>query len=186
MTQTISTNKAEVREAISSQVERIFRENGTMIRNLIIRLTSDTGRVDDIFQEFFIALLRHPNPQEIINCKTYLYRVLSRDVIDFGRSVRSYRRNMSRLAKDLPRPAREGNPAKAVSLTDEYALVLKTADECLPRSLARALKLRYQQECSYSEIAEKMQINKDTARRYLCISRGRLRKELARRGLSDQ
>ena len=77
----------------------IFNEYGDFILAVIRFQAHDRSRQEDLFQEFFLALIRRPVPTEVRNIKSYLYRAIVHHILDSVRARDNYRRAVKKYAK---------------------------------------------------------------------------------------
>lgn len=59
----------------------IFEEHTDTIRAVIAFSVNDKSKIDDIFHDFFLSLVRRPIPRRVQNIRAYLRRAIKNDVI---------------------------------------------------------------------------------------------------------
>lgn len=161
-----------------NNVERaaeIFSEYGDFILSVIYHRTSNHAQVDDLFQNFFLSLISRPIPLDVQNVKSYLYRAITNDVIDTARRVKNYQALMHKYAESLNYSVNKNAPEIALAEAEEINKTFKLIEGSLPRSEAQAITFRYRDNCNIKEIAEKMNINYGSARKYLFRGLDKLR-----------
>ena len=79
------------RDAVRAASE-VFAEHGRFIRSVIRFQIHDESRVEDLYQEFFLYLVRTPLPSDVRNVRSYLFRALIHDAVDMSRRLEKYHR----------------------------------------------------------------------------------------------
>ena len=153
-----------------SGAARIFAEYGDFIRSVIRYRVADEAFVDDLFQDFFLALISNPLPRDIRNIKGYLYKAITRDLIDAARRVERYRTRIYRYAERGGRCTTENTPESALIQQEEMGRMFELIEKHLRRSEAQAVLLRYRNRYTIEEIAAKLGVNSRSVSRY--ISKG--------------
>jgi RNA polymerase sigma factor (sigma-70 family) len=166
-------------EAVATAV-KVFAEHGGFIRNVIHLRVRDVSRREDVFQELFLRLIDQPVPPDVQNVRGYLYRAILRDVVDLAREQENTSRHLKKYARK--------NRISIYKSPSQNAIVEATEDEnsvftCLTRPLRRrereVVTLRYRDNCSIAEIADRMGIGKRSVSRYLTSALKQIRKNLA-------
>ncbi len=148
---------------------KVFAEYGDFIRAVIRSQVKDKAETDDIFQNFFLFLASKPLPANVRNIKSYLYKAITNDIIDATRQVERYRALMVRYAKHFDFPINESRPENAVIETEEAEKIYKLIEKHLPHSEAQAITLRYKNDYSIKDVAEKMNVDGRSVSRYISI-----------------
>jgi RNA polymerase sigma factor (sigma-70 family) len=153
----------------------VFAEHGEFIRTVIRFQAGKRLDIEDLCQEFYLALIRQPVPADVTNVQSYLYRALVHHVIDAVRRRKSYSRILKKYTEET-RISINNRPAGNALVDEEQR---NAAVTCLAGQLqdrqAQAFILRYRDDCSLLEIAMRMGINKRTVSRYLSESLRKLR-----------
>jgi RNA polymerase sigma factor (sigma-70 family) len=158
----------------------IFNEYADFIRDVIRFQAHDRSWREDLFQEFFLELIRRPVPADVRNVKSYLYRAVVHLVLDSARAQDNYRRAMKKYARKTRIPINTraaGNALIEEDTEGRYATVASLARHLQGRA-AQAFVLRYRDDFSVGEIATRMGVNARTVSRYLSESLKRLRETL--------
>jgi RNA polymerase sigma factor (sigma-70 family) len=157
----------------------VFDEYGDFIRTVIRFQTHDQSWREDLFQEFFLTLLRKPVPADVRNVKSYLYRAIVHHILDSVRTRRTYRHAVKKYVKEtrIPINNREAGTALIEDTEERNATIASLARHLQERE-AEAFVLRYRDNFSIGEIAAKMGVNTRTVSRYLSESLRRLRETL--------
>jgi RNA polymerase sigma factor (sigma-70 family) len=153
----------------------IFAEHEDFIRKVIFSKIRCKHTAEDIFQDFYLSLISKPIPQDLKNHKGYLYRAISRDVIDSARRTKRYRARDARYC-ELKRLALDQfkNHEEHVAIKEEAAKMLDLIDDGLKQTEATAIKLRNMKGHSTGETAEIMGIKKRSVSRYLSVGMKKL------------
>lgn len=158
----------------------IFNEYGDFIRAVIRFQAHERSWQEDLFQEFFLTLIRKPVPAEVRNIKSYLYRAIVHHVLDSVRARENYRRAMKKYAKKTRIPINNRSAESAlIEDTEERNATIAYLARHLQEREAQAFLLRYRDNFSIGEIATRMGVNARTVSRYLSESLKRLRETLA-------
>ena len=78
---------------------KIFAEYGDFIYNVILSKLKNKTEVDDLYQDFFLALVSKPVPPGIQNIKSYLYKAISNDIVDAYRRTQRYQELLNSFAR---------------------------------------------------------------------------------------
>jgi len=141
------------------------------------------GRRDaeDALQEIHLKLLRIPYNEFVRNPEAYIFKVAGRVLIDMRRAATRFRdhicvdTDLSRLIDENPQ---ESQPDEMVcSLITSQSLELFL--DQLPSKQKTVFILCERDGCSYSEIAERMDVSERAVERYLLKARERLAKILS-------
>lgn len=159
----------------------IFNEYGGFIRAVIRFQIHRTSEQEDLFQEFFLALIYRPVPTGVQNIKSYLYRAIVNHILDSMRMRESYRRAVKKYANRAKIPIHDhggGNVFIGEQEEEKDATIARFTHHLQKRE-AQAFLLRYRDNCSIGEIAVIMGVNARTVSRYLSDGLKRLRNTLA-------
>jgi len=167
-------NTANVQERVS-QASAIFTEHGDAIRAIIQFHVSDKSKVDDIFQDLFLAIVDKPIPSDVQNLKSYLYRVITNDIIDMARRTKNYRGRIQRYAERRKYSIINNDPENIVIQAEEREKMIELIERQLPPREAEAVIKRYGNDISIDDAARKMHVNKRTFSRYLCLGLKKIR-----------
>ena len=149
------------------EVKQIYEEDGDFIRKVIQVHSNNLLNGDDVFQSFFLRLLEKPIPCEVKNRRSYLYRMITNNMINEARRVKTYKERILRHSQVQPSRARACDPYEKVALEDELDYIMYVIDNNLPSQIATALKLRYKKDYTNGNIAQAMFVEKETGRRYI-------------------
>ncbi|MHC4396539.1 MAG: RNA polymerase sigma factor [Planctomycetota bacterium] len=163
-------------QANVSVATKIFAEYGGFIYGVIRYKVKDKALVDDLYQDFFLSLVSNPIPSSVRNIKSYLYRAVKNDIIDAGRKIERYRNLKNYYANNYPI---NKDSSKNAFINEERANeIFKLIGGKLTPSEARAITLRYKNDCSIKEVAQKMDVKKESVSRYICTGLNKIRRFL--------
>jgi RNA polymerase sigma-70 factor (ECF subfamily) len=160
------------------EVSGIYRDNGQFIHKIIRFHLGDTPEVDDVFQSFFLRLLEKPVPKkEMLNERSYLYRMITNNIVDDVRRTRAYQKYVSRYSA-IPYHKPVCNPCDKLVREEEINSVLDAIEKHLPAHIAETVKLRYKESYSNDQIADAVSAKKRTIIKYISDGLKRLREVL--------
>ena len=170
----------------SEEVYRIYRDNGLFIRRVIQFHLGNSPDSEDVFQSFFLRLLEKPIPKkEAINQRSYLYRMITNNIVDEVRRTRAYRNYVSRYSGIMLHNGHVYDPSEKIAQEDEINFIMHIIDNCLPAHIAVALRLRYQENHSSDQIAQKLSVKRKTVIKYLSEGLKKLREMLRKLGCDN-
>ena len=153
----------------------IFAEYGDFIHMVIFSQVKNKARINDIFQDFFLSLVRKPIPQDVKNIKGYLYRAITNDIIDATRRVERYCNLVHKYSEYLEHPINNKTPENAFIDVEETNKMFRLIKGRLTNSQYQAMALRYRTDHSIKEVAEKMSVKSTSVSRYLSIGLKKIR-----------
>jgi len=156
----------------------IFTEYGDFIHMVIFSQVKNKARINDIFQDFFLSLVRKPIPQDVKNIKGYLYRAITNDIIDATRRVERYRNHVHKYSEYLEHPINKRTPENAFIDVEETNKMFGLIKGRLTNSQYQAMALRYRTDHSIKEVAEKMGVKSTSVSKYLSIGLKKIRQSL--------
>ena len=156
----------------------IFAEHGDFIHMVIFSQVKNKARIDDIFQDFFLSLVRKPIPQDVKNIKGYLYRAITNDIIDATRRVNKYSYHMHKYHEYPNHSINKRTPENAFIDVEETNKMFGLIKGRLTNSQYQAMALRYRTHHSIKEVAEKMGVKSTSVSRYISIGLKKIRQSL--------
>jgi RNA polymerase sigma-70 factor (ECF subfamily) len=157
------------------------------LRTVIFARVGEPQAVDEVMQEVAMAAVAQKAPlADPTKVAPWLYRLAITQSL-------MYRRTCGRARKLTDRYAERVRPAEGDSrtpdglewlLADERRRTLRQALEALPRRDAEILMLKYTEDWSYHEIANRLGIGHSAVEARLHRARNRLRESLARLGVT--
>ena len=157
---------------------KIFAEYGYFIYGIIRSKVKDQAQADDLYQDFFLSLVSKPIPPDSQNIKGHLYRAIINDIIDANKRMRRYRTLMNKYADYFNFSINKKGPTDAFINEDQMNEIFRVIEEQLSPTEAKAVTLRYRNDCSIEETAKKMNVKKETVSRYICMGLKKIRQFL--------
>jgi len=171
-------------ESNSNPVEdagQIIIEYEGFIRGVIRSLNTTHISEDDLFQDFYLALIAKPLPEDVRNMKSFLYKAIVNHLSTSFKRTRLYEKKINNFKNISDFEVNKIDSTSALLIEeDEMNKMFEIIKENTPKQKYEAISLRYREGYSIKEIAEKMGIKYTSVTRY--ISTG-LRK--VRRCMSD-
>ena len=169
--------------------ERLVQKYQRALHFHILHLVRKREDVDDLVQECFIkafAALETYSPQYAFS--TWLYKIASNHAIDYLR-----KRRLQTVSIDKPVQTREGEMQVELPDTtyrpdrhiveDQRRTLIQEAIDALPEKYYRVIVMRHQQEMSYEDIAQALDLPLGTVKAHIFRAREMLNKFL--RGKRD-
>lgn len=162
---------------------KLFAEHGSFIRAVILSKVKDKVQADDIFQDFFLDLVRKPVAKHIMNIRSYLYRAITNDVVDSIRRRQRYELLIGRYSGSYDYSINVIGVEDAIITEEEINNVLRIIERQLKSCEFRAVTLRYGKGMSVEEVANIMHIKRRSVSRYVSVGIKKIRQLLtAKRG----
>lgn len=157
----------------------IFAEHEAFIRTSISIHAGDRLDPEDLYQEFYLSLIRKPIPDDVRDIRGYLYCVIRHHVINAIRSGRSYSHTVKKYAEETRISINnEGSGNAFIDEEHQTATVAGMARNLQGRE-AEVFTLKYRDDCNIVEIAAKMGVTRRTVSRYLSESLRKLHRRFA-------
>ena len=168
------TNRTEIRKRVGLAAE-VFDRYGDEIRAIIHFNVKDKSKADDIFQEFFVSIVRKPIPSGIQDIRAYLYRAVTNDVIDVSRQIKCHQDHIQKYAECRKHFVIPEDPQDTALQTENTQKMFYLIENRLQKREAEVVVQRYGQGLSTTDTAEKMNVNKRIVSRYLSIALKKMR-----------
>jgi RNA polymerase sigma factor (sigma-70 family) len=146
----------------------IFEQYGDFIYGVIKARAGKNVEAEDLVQDFFLTLVAKPIPHEIRNIKGYIYRAITRDIIDSIRRNTAYRARIARYAERCRHRPRKYSVEESVTKADEAGRIFDVAKQTLSNNSHHTLNMRF-------KIGERMNINSKSVGRYISVSLKKIR-----------
>ena len=156
----------------------IFAEYGTFLYAVIRSKVENDAQADDLYQDFFLSLVSSPPPGDIKNIKGYLYKAIINDIIDTRRQAERYNNLKKKYAAYLNSSINKKDLRNAINSRKKIEAMFRQVRGHLSPNEMKALILKYQNGLSLEEIAEKMNLKKETIGRYISVGLKKIRKFL--------
>ena len=169
--------------------QRLMEKYREPIRRHVSRMVRDEGQVDDLVQESFIkAFTSLESYSTDYAFSTWLYKIATNHTIDYLR-----KKKLATVSIDRPPPGRTDDrtyelpdttyrPDRHV-MADQRRELIQEAIDALPPKYHRVIVMRHQQELSYDEIAEALDLPLGTVKAHIFRARALLYRHL--RGRRD-
>jgi len=176
-----------VKEALDGSQEafsQLMEKYRNPIHHHIYRMVRDKRQVEDLVQEIFIKAFSSLSSYSTNYAfSTWLYKIATNHTIDFLR-----RKKLSTLSIDQPLQTKDGEleyelpdstyrPDRHI-VEDQRRLLIQEAIDSLPPKYYRVIILRHQQEKSYEEIAQELDLPLGTVKAHIFRARELLYKRL--------
>ena len=153
-----------------------FGKYGDEILAVIRFNVDDPSKANDIFQDFFVSLVRRPIPSHIDDVKGYLYKAVTNDVIDVSRRTRNRESNAQKYAHVQKHNLSQGNPQDIAIHVEETERMLQLIENHLPKREATVLLRRCSDGFSTADTAGELHLTKRTVSRYLSVAMKKIRR----------
>jgi len=168
------TNKSEIRKRVGFAAE-VFDKFGDEIRAFIHFNVKDKSKADDIFQEFFVSIVRKPIPSDIQDIPAYLYRAVTNDVIDLSRQIKIHRDHIQNYAECCKNQLKQEDPQTIAIQVENTQKMFQLIESRLPKREAQAVLQRFGHGFSIKDTAERMHVDRRIVSRYLSIALKKMR-----------
>ncbi len=176
-----------IREAIAGDQNAykfLMKKYHDAIYNLIYKMIHDKNDVEDLTQEAFIKAF---HSLESFNFEfafsTWLYKIATNNSIDYLR-----KKKIKTYSIDKPIETKDGDmefeipdstfiPDKVV-IFDQKKNIIQDAIDTLPEKYVKVITMRHQEEKSYEEIAEELDLPLGTVKAHIFRAREMLYKQL--------
>ena len=153
--------------------KKLFIEQGEFIRSIVRYAACNDEHTDDLVHDLFLFFVAKPIPEDIVNIRGYLYKVILDKVIDWQRARYRYQTKIQQYrqvqSKRLTALCREGghyeNAQKILGLIERH----------LSKTEVKAILLRYQSQYAIEEVAREMNIKPRSASRYISVGLKKIR-----------
>ena len=156
----------------------IFAEHSDFIYATLCYKARNKDQVDDLYQDFFLSLVSNPPSSSIRSVKSYIYKAITNDTIDSTRKMQRYQNMKKKYADYLNFSVNKKSLKNAPINEGLMDGILKLIRGKLTSSEIRAITLRYRDGCSVTEVAEKMNVKKESVSRYVSVGLKKIRRYL--------
>jgi RNA polymerase sigma factor (sigma-70 family) len=168
-------NGTQVRQRVGLAAE-VFGKYGDEILAVIRFNVNDQSKANDIFQDFFVSLVRKPVPSHIEDIRGYLYKAITNDVIDFSRRTKNRQNNALKYAYIHKHDISQENPQDVVIHAEETERMFRLIENHLPKREATVLLKRCSEGFSTADTAKKLHLTKRTVSRYFSVAIKKIRR----------
>lgn len=163
--------------------ECVVAEHQRWLRTVVLARLGEPQAVDEVFQEVVAAAVGARRPlQDRAKLVPWLYRLAVRQSLLYRRRAGRRRKLVDRYAERFPPAEADGRASDPLAwlLADERRKLVRQALGQLPRRDAEILLLKYTEDWSYGQLAERLGISRSALEARLHRARSRLRTQLAR------
>ena len=171
-------NREYCQEPVRTAADIVTRHGG-FIRGVIRFQNCSRFDEEDVFQEFFLMLVRKPVPPDVRCLRSYLYKAIIHHVVDLIRHQVCYRRYLKEYAEEVRISINNRPAGNAFDDRRQRDAALAYMVRHLREREAQAFMLKYRDNCSIGEIAARMGVERRTVSRYLSEGLKRLQRTLA-------
>ena len=156
-----------------SSFEHFFRMNYHLACLVALRYLKDQQIAEDVVQETFMGLWQKRNELTIeSNLKQYLLRAVRNRSLNYLERSRQFDQ-LTDAAKELA-----VDEEQSVYADEELAVRIARSIEMLPPQCKKIFLLAYQDDLTYNEIAERLNLSKNTIKTQMGIAYKILREKL--------
>ncbi|MBM4175242.1 MAG: sigma-70 family RNA polymerase sigma factor [Ignavibacteria bacterium] len=176
-----------VRAAISGDQDAyswLLKKYKPSLQSLIYKMVFDKKEVEDLTQEAFIkAFASLPSYNQEFAFSTWLFRIGINNTIDYIRKKKlttfSIESGMEDVENDGPFEIPDTSfLADKEIILEQRQQIINNAIDSLPERYKKVIELRHQEDMSYEEIAELMDLPLGTVKAHLFRARELLNKQL--------
>lgn len=164
-----------------------FEQHKTWLRNVVAGRLMERQAVDDVMQEVALAACNSSTATlEIASGAPWLYRVAVRQSLLYRRKKGRQRKLVDGFATRgaPPKESREGDPLKWL-MAEERQTNIRSAIERLSVRDREILMLKYTENWSYKQLADRLGVSVNTVEYRLLKARKQLRRELTAEGVDQ-
>ena len=150
------------------KVAEMFTTHGDFLFRVFRKELSEQD-AHDLWQNLFLTLTTKPIPPHTTNIRRYLYQAAVHDIIDFKRQAQMHVRKIDEYSEITRKTQYDRCPVDQLIGIESVKEAFKKIEETLPPSVGQAVLHKFQKQLSRRQIAEKMNIKKETVDRYLSV-----------------
>lgn len=154
----------------------IYDAYGDFIQAVIRFQAKNEFQEEELFQEFFLVLVAKPVPANVTSVKGYIYRALVNMVVESARRRAKEERCLKKHVERVRISVHKWGPQTAIIGEEERESVFRHLTGKMRRREAEAVMLRYRDNCSIAEIAERMGVDARTVSHYISAGVRELRR----------
>lgn len=158
----------------------VLLENEQWLRTVVYSRLGDRVATEDVLQEVLVAAVTSSKQAEIREIRGWLYQVAVRQVLLFRRKEARHRKKLKQVAMEV----RTAMPATGVEqvCSQEEATQVQLAMQQIKPSDRQVLILKYSDDLSCRQIAERLGVSESTIQSRLLRARRKLRSILIQQG----
>ncbi|PLX25959.1 MAG: RNA polymerase subunit sigma-24 [Ignavibacteria bacterium] len=185
--QSRTEDKILIADAIAGKQDaykRLMKKYHNAIYHLIIRMVGNNDDVEDLTQEAFIKAFHSlASFNDEFAFSTWLYKIATNNCIDYLR-----KRKLKTFSIDRPLSSQDGDQQYEIPddshtpdseiLQDQQTSTIQYAIDQLPEKYRVVIVMRHQEEKSYEEIADELELPLGTVKAHIFRAREMLYKNL--------
>jgi len=158
-----------------ARAAQVFDEYGDEIRAVIAFNIQDETKVDDIFHDFFISLVRNPVPQGLKDIRAYLYRAVTHDVIDSSRQVKNHQEGVQKYAELRMYSVSQDDPQNMAINAEETEKMFQLIEGRLSQRESEVVYHRLGLGLTVADAAERIRVDRRSVSHYLSVAMKKIR-----------
>jgi RNA polymerase sigma factor (sigma-70 family) len=175
----VPSNETDQLQDVQRRVQlarELFIEQGEYIQSIVRYAASKDQYKEDLVQDLFLSFVARPIPDDIVNIRAYLYRVILDKVVDLRRA-RTRHQTKIRIYSKIN--AKQLTPLyQDVEQHDSAQNILGLIEKHLSKPEIKAIVLRYQNQYEIEDVARVMKINPRSVSRYISVGLKKIRQVL--------
>lgn len=151
---------------------KLFAEQGEFIHSIVRFAAYNDEHTDDLVHDLFLFFVARPIPEDILNIRGYLYKVVTDKIRDWHRARIRYQTKIRQYG-DI-QAKHQAPPYQTKEQVDVQAVV-SLIEKHLSKTEIRAIMLRYQKQYAIEEVAREMNIKTRSVSRYISVGLKKIR-----------
>lgn len=144
---------------------------------LIIRTQNKTNiSEDDLFQDFYLALIAKPVPENVRDIKCFLYKAIINHLSSSFQRLSLYDKKIKKFRKNCNFKVNKYEPTSALLIEDEINRIFEIIKKNTSKQKYLAILLRYRYGYSIEEVADRMGIKYTSVTRYISLGLRKVRR----------
>lgn len=155
-----------VTEGNSAAFDTLFARHSDAIYAMLLKFTGNSDDVDDLIQEAFMkAYLKIGLYDPKYDFGAWIYTIARNTFVDFSRSRKSNALNPENLSPEIDNTAQSSSPTpEDYIINAQQRAQIERYISMLPEDYRQLFELRFLDEYSYEEIAEKLDMKLGTVK----------------------
>jgi RNA polymerase sigma-70 factor (ECF subfamily) len=155
-----------VTEGDSSAFDTLFARHSDAIHTMLLKFTGNSDDVNDLMQEAFMkAFLKIGLYNPKYDFGAWFYTIARSTFVDFNRSRKSNALNPQNLSPEIDNTAQSSSPTpEDYIINAQQRAQIERYISMLPEDYRQLFELRFLDEYSYEEIAEKLDMKLGTVK----------------------
>lgn len=150
-----------------TRATEFFRHYESHIRGIIDFVVSDQHCAEDLYQEFYLALVKKPLPDDIVDVEGYLFKTLLNKAREQRRKTIRYQKMLERYADRREPESQQGDIPEKVSQQDEVETVMRQAKRILGQREYEVIHMRYCEGQGRQDVGKRLGLKANTISRYI-------------------